>query len=43
MLTEAYSFTRVARIPVNHLESGSYLVGIRKNDGEASYFKMVVE
>lgn len=43
MLSDNFIFNRIARIPVSSLESGAYLVGIRKNDGSPSFFKIVVE
>ncbi|MBK7966766.1 MAG: T9SS type A sorting domain-containing protein [Bacteroidetes bacterium] len=43
LLSENYTFNRIARIPVSSLESGAYLVGIRKNDGSPSFFRIVVE
>ncbi len=43
MLSDNYSFRRIVSIPVSSLESGAYLVGIRKNDGSPSYFRFIVE
>jgi hypothetical protein len=43
MLSDTYSFRRIVSIPVSSLESGAYLVGIRKNDGSPSYFRIIVE
>ncbi|MFN0189872.1 MAG: T9SS type A sorting domain-containing protein [Bacteroidia bacterium] len=43
MLSDNYSFRRIVSIPVTSLESGAYLVGIRKNDGSPNYFKIIVE
>lgn len=43
MESDNYSFRRVISIPVASLESGAYLVGIRKNEGSPSYFRIIVE
>lgn len=43
MLSDKYSFRRIVSIPVSTLKSGAYLVGIRKNDGSLSYFRIIVE
>jgi Secretion system C-terminal sorting domain len=43
LLSDNYSFNRTARIPVSSLESGAYLVGIKKNEGAFNYFKIIVE
>ncbi|MBK9638078.1 MAG: T9SS type A sorting domain-containing protein, partial [Bacteroidetes bacterium] len=43
MLSDNYSFRRLVSIPVSTLESGAYLVGIRKNEGSSSYFRIIVE
>jgi hypothetical protein len=43
LLRDNYSFTRAIKIPASGLESGAYLVGIRKNEGTFNYFKIIVE
>ncbi len=41
MLTDAIRFGKIISIPVNNLETGAYLLGIRKNEGEMNYFRIV--
>lgn len=43
LLSDKYTFNRLVRIPVSSLESGAYLVGIRKNNGSPSYFRILVD
>lgn len=41
MLTDDIRFGKSISIPVNNLETGAYLLGIRKNEGEVNYFRIV--
>lgn len=43
LLSDNYTFNRIARIPISSLESGAYLIGIRKYEGPPKYFKIIVE